>query len=195
MKYVRTLGLAIVIAAALTASIVGDASATGLEVKGVVKNEAIQITEKLVVGTTTKIQRTDGTFANTCTEHHWVWDTTPPFHFTARIFGDITTDDFTKCTTEAVKVDKAGTISVEWIKGTTNGTVTMAESEVTVPSPFGALNCKTGTGTDIGTLTGVSSGSATMDVKAVTNCGILAPSATWEGSYQITSPEGLGVVE
>jgi hypothetical protein len=69
-----------------------------------------------------------------------------------------------------------------------------------VPSPLGGtpLSCETGAGTHIGTLTG-KSGSvasdklATMDIHAVLNCGFLAPSSTWDGSYIVTSPEGLGV--
>jgi hypothetical protein len=63
-----------------------------------------------------------------------------------------------------------------------------------MPSPFGNLSCRTGEGTDIGTLTGKATGQATIDFKAVVNCGFLVPSSTWQGSYTITSPEGLGVI-
>jgi hypothetical protein len=99
---------------------------------------------------------------------------------------------FSKCTEGSVIVDAAGTLSVERIAGTTNGTVRSNGAKVTVPSPLGSLTCTT-SNTDIGTLTGVASGKARMDVNAVLNCGFFLPSAKWEGSYVVTSPEGLGV--
>jgi hypothetical protein len=64
---------------------------------------------------------------------------------------------------------------------------------LTIPSPFGTLNCTTNN-TDIGVLTGVSSGTAIMDVNGVFNCGAILPSVKWEGIYSVTTPAGLGVV-
>jgi hypothetical protein len=65
--------------------------------------------------------------------------------------------------------------------------------KITTPSPVGHLTCTTAsTGTDIGKLTGVKSGKATIDISAVLNCGILT--ARWTATYLVTSPEGLGVV-
>jgi len=32
-----------------------------------------------------------------------------------------------------------------------------------------------------------------MDINGVLNCGFFLPSAKWEGTYTVTSPEGLGV--
>lgn len=51
----------------------------------------------------------------------------------------------------------------------------------------------TGEGVDLGTLTGVAIGHATLELKAVMNCGFLVPSALWGGTYVITSPTGFGV--
>jgi hypothetical protein len=61
-------------------------------------------------------------------------------------------------------------------------------AEVTVVSTFfgASATCKTGAGTTIGTLTGVSAGDATMDINATINCGILGNSA-WTGTYTVTS--------
>jgi hypothetical protein len=69
------------------------------------------------------------------------------------------------------------------------------EAEVTVLTPLfeAEVNCKTLERTDLGTVTGVQEGSATMDINGVLNCGFLLPSATLKGSYYITSPTGLGV--
>ena len=88
-----------------------------------------------------------------------------------------------------------GSLKIEWTSGT-NGKVSSSGAEVTVFAT--ALNasavCKTGTGTEIGTFTGVKTGNATMDIStSKLNCGILG-TATWTGTYTVTSPTGLGVV-
>jgi hypothetical protein len=63
----------------------------------------------------------------------------------------------------------------------------------TLPSPYGKLHCKTNTGegSDIGTLTGVSSGQATLDLNAIVICDPITVRMT--GTYVITAPGGLGV--
>ena len=60
--------------------------------------------------------------------------------------------------------------------------------------------CKTSNGVDIGRITGATTGTsnpaklAKMDISTKSlNCGILG-TATWEGTYTVTSPEELGVV-
>jgi hypothetical protein len=50
-----------------------------------------------------------------------------------------------------------------------------------------------GTGTDVGTLTGVKEGTATMDINAILNCGFFLPSAKWQATYTVTNPANLGV--
>lgn len=112
---------------------------------------------------------------------------------TAGVGGALTALSFGKCSLEGVKVDKAGSFNIEHIASTTNGTLRSVGTEVTVPSPIGLLNCKTGTGAHIGTLTGSATGNATLDINAVINCGILAPSAVWAAEYTVTSPTKLGV--
>jgi hypothetical protein len=91
-----------------------------------------------------------------------------------------------------VKRSPGGTLSIEAISGTTNGTLRSNGATVTVPSPFGTLTCTT-SNTDIGTLTGTSSFIAVIDVNAVLNCGFFIPSARWEGTYNVTGAS-LGVV-
>jgi hypothetical protein len=107
------------------------------------------------------------------------------------VTGAVSSLTFGSCT-KTVTVDKAGKLYVEYTSGT-NGTVFSEEAEVTVLTPLfeAEVNCKTGTGTDIGTLTGVASGTATMDINAVLNCGFLLPSATWKGSYTVSSALGV----
>jgi hypothetical protein len=192
MKYLKMLGLAAVAAMALMAIGAGSASATTLEVKGVTQSGAVEIKASLESGTSAILQTTSGGFANTCKESA-VTGKTSVFTGTT-VSGPISALTFTSCTTSPVTVDEKGSLTVERIGSTTNGTVRSAGAKVTVPSPFGALTCSTGAGTDIGTLTGKATGQATMDINAVLNCGFLVPSATWTGSYVVTSPEGLGIV-
>jgi hypothetical protein len=193
MKFTKILGVVAVAALALMA-FASTASATTLEVGGVTKNEAVSI--KASVSGSALLTDTSGFFANTCTVSAVEGATVSPFTVASgRIGGPISKLTFEKCTEDAkelVKVDAAGTLTVEAISGTTNGTVFSDSATVTSPSPFGKLTCVTSaTGTDIGKLTGVKTGKATMDISAVLNCGAIT--AKWSGTYIVNSPEGLGV--
>ena len=190
MKHLKALGLASVSAMALMAFTAGSASATTLEVGGATTNSSVTIEASLASGTGVAWLRTDLTVANTCWSSSVAGSTSSPFTGTT-VTGPVSSMTFTECT-RPVTVHKAGTLHVQHT-GTTNGTVSSSGTEVTVGSPFGTLNCKTGAGVDIGTLTGTASGHATIDLKAVMNCGFLVPSALWGGTYVITSPTGLGV--
>ncbi|HEY5942305.1 MAG TPA: hypothetical protein VIT89_05515 [Solirubrobacterales bacterium] len=193
MKYLKMLGIAAVAAMALTAFAASSSGATTLEVGGVPKNEKVEITASLKSGTSTTLSRTDGSLANTCTASHLSGSTESPFTGT-RVTGPVSSLSFSSCD-RPVTVDKAGKLYVEHIAGTTNGTVFSEEAEVTVGSIFGTLTCRTFEGTDIGTLTGGKEGHATLHIDAVLNCGFAVPSATWKGTYTVTSPTGLGVTE
>ena len=190
MKYLKMLGLAAVAAMALTAFTAGSASATTLEVGGVTQNKSVSLSASLASGTKAVLARTDGSLANECAASAVAGSTVTPFTGTT-VTGPISSLSFTSCT-RTVTVHKAGTLHVEFKSGT-NGTVSSSGAEVTVGSPFGTLTCVTGAGVDLGTLTGVAAGNASMDISAVLNCGFLVPSATWKGTYTVTSPVGLGV--
>ncbi len=196
MNYLKMIGLAAMVAMTLTGFSAGSASATTIEVNGVTQTGAVAVSASVETGVSLLWQLTNGSFANTCTASTFTASTTT---FTAEssqpIGGPVSAMSFTTCTTSPITVDKRGSLSFEWISGTTNGTLRSVGTEATVPSPIGNLNCKTGEGTDIGTVTGKSTGqTATIDIKAVINCGFLAPSVTWTGSYQITNPTGFGFV-
>jgi hypothetical protein len=189
MKYLKMLGLAAVAAMALMAIGASTASAvTTLEIGGVTQNKSVSITATLASGTSALLKDSAGSTTDTCTSSEVKGSTTafdPPS-------GPISTLTFANCT-HTTKVIAPGSLSVAWTSGT-NGTVTSSNAEVTVQSTaFGvSAICKTGGGTAIGTLTGVSSGKATMDINGKISCGILG-TATWTGTYTVTSPEGLGV--
>lgn len=164
---------------------------TTLTVAGTPKNEAITITASLNTGTSLVLARTDGSLANSCTESHLHGATESPFTGSV-VTGALSTLTFGKCTREGVLAPEAGKLYVAYTEGP-NGRVTSEQAEVTVPSPFGTLNCKTGSGATLGTLTGTKEGHASIDVSAVLNCGFLVPSATLKGTYTVTSPTGLGI--
>ena len=197
MKYLKVLGLAAVAAMAMMAFAVGSASATTLEETGVTKNSTVTITASLKPGSSAILKDTAGFSQNTCTSSHVHGHTTifTGTVVTGPLTGHKTVEpenglSFGGCT-RTVKVHDPGTLEIDWTSGT-DGSVASEEAEVTVGSAIGTLVCKTGETTKLGTLKGVASGNATMEVNAVINCGIV-PSAKWEATYEVTSPHGLGV--
>jgi len=195
MKQLRSLAATAAVLALTFLFVVSSASATTLEVKGVPKNESLSFKFTLKAGTSMLLTDTAGFFANTCTSSTKEGKTEGPFTG-ASVGGALSTLSFgteaTRCTEGAITVDAGGRLSASSIAGTTNGTVKSSNAKVTVPSALGLLTCTTPIeGTDIGTLTGVASGAATIDINGVMNCGI---TAKWIATYTVTSPEGLGVV-
>jgi hypothetical protein len=191
MKYLKMLGLAAVAAMALMAFAAGSASATTLTTKGVAENAAVSITATIKSGTTATLQTTDkSTLVDTCTGSEVKGTTASPFTG-ATVGGSVSSLTWSGCshTTDTIK---PGSLSIAWTSGT-NGTVTSKQAEVTVKSTtFGvSVTCKTNEGTNIGTLTGVKEGTATMDINATVDCGLF--SALWSGTYSVTSPANLGV--
>lgn len=183
------------VAIAITAmALVGatSASATTLEVGGVVQNASVTYSMSLVPDSSSITETTSGSSSHTCTVSQIHGSTSSPFTGT-KVTGPVTTMTFENCT-RAMTVHNAGKLWFEHITGTTNATVFSEETDVTKGTVFGTLTCTTGAGTHIGTLTGAAAGHATLDVKAVLNCGVLVPSMLWTATYTVTSPLGLGVV-
>jgi hypothetical protein len=193
MKRLRRISLFILVTALVALAGASTASATTLEVGGVTKNESVVLKASLKSGTSTTWSTTDEFFAGTCLASTIEGKTTTFTGFP--IAAPLSTLSFSSCTEEPTVVDAPGSLSVEKIAGTTNGTVRSIGAKITMPSPYGGLNCVTASspGTDIGTLTGVKSGNAIINMNAVLNCGFFLPSARWRGEYVVTSPTGLGV--
>jgi hypothetical protein len=106
---------------------------------------------------------------------------------------------FTGCNC-TVTVLKAGTVSIEWISGTHNGTVTSSGNETTTSCKtiFGTVHCIYVTsGTHVGTLTGGNpatlSASATIPVDAEHSNGLCPQESKWTASYEVTTPKPLFV--
>jgi hypothetical protein len=191
MKQLKAGAFAALAMALMSIAGASTASATTLEAAGVAKNESVTVTVSLKSGTSASKKITSGSTLDTCGSEDWGWPTAKPYTGTT-VTGAIQTMT-SGCL--PVSVHKPGKIYIEHIAGTTNGTVYSEETEMTeFSNEFGIwLPCKTGTGTHIGTLTGVKEGHATLHVNAVINCGFFAPTVKWEGTYTVTSPTGLGV--
>lgn len=194
MKLRSILGIAAVVALALMA-FASSASATTLYVNGVKQTGAVTIHATLKSGTSALLEDTSNFFANTCTASTVHGETSV---FTGSVVsGPLTPGssglNFSSCIEEPVVTEASGSLSVEQISGTTNGTVRSIGAKVKTPSPFGTLTCVTAAspGTDVGTLTGVTSGNATMDINAALNCGAIT--AKWTATYTVTTPTGLDV--
>jgi hypothetical protein len=184
----KEFGLAVVAAIAFTAFGASSAAATTLEVGGVAKNSSVSIQASLKSGTKTVFKDTFGTVSTECSESSLGGSTSSPF--TGHTVTAVTSNLQYLLCTRFITIHKAGIVHLTFISGT-SATVTWSQSEWTVGSPFGTLNCKTGEGTDVGSLTGVKTGNATMDINATISCSGI--SSKWEGIYTVTSPSGLGV--
>jgi hypothetical protein len=193
MKHLKMIGLAAVAATALSAFFgAGSASATTLEAGGFIQNQSVALTLTLKPQTSMITENTPGNILNTCTGSHIAASTVSPFT-AATVTAPVSSLSATGCN-NSTTVHKAGTLHIQHIVKTTNGTVSSSGLELTKFSQlFGTyLNCKTGAGTHLGTLTGVASGHATLHVNAWLDCGIIP--ARWTATYIATSPTGLGVV-
>jgi hypothetical protein len=190
MTHLKTFGLAALAALAATAIAAAGASATTLEVEGAAEDTSVEISNSLKSGTKLILKDTAGFSRNECTSFSSSGSTDSPYTGSAV---NITKSEgsLTNCT-RAVTVHSAGKIALTHIGSSTNATVVSSEAVATVGTALGTITCDTESGTLMGTLTGVASGSATVDVNGVINCGII-PSAKLEGTLVITSPGGLGV--
>src|SRR5215213_2642758 len=157
MKTLTMLGVTAVVATTLSAFAAASASATTLEINGVTQNQPVTFTMSLGSGDSATLRTTSTMFLNTCSVSHVHGASTSPYTGT-RVTEPLSTLTFTSCVNGPVTVTAPGHLNTEHIAGTTYGTMRSEGTEVKVPSPFGILTCKTGAGTDIGTLTGKKEG-------------------------------------
>jgi hypothetical protein len=198
MRHVRMIGLAAMVAMAFTAALgTGLASATELYRFGAPANGTLgvgtPIDGSLKAGTSLFLKDTFGLDATTCTGSELGMKTESAGGEASHPSGKASTLAFSGCSSGAPTVHAKGSLQIQHIAGTTNGTVTSSGMEVTFPSVFGTRNCKTGAGTDIGTLAGAydEESHATLNVNAILDCSGI--SIRLLGTYTITTPTGLNV--
>jgi hypothetical protein len=190
MKKLKTIRLAAFAAMTLALIGAGSASATTFEVSSVTQNQGVTFTLSLEAGTSLVTKSTGGGFLSTCTASHFHGRTENPYTATT-LTAPITQLTFANCP-RAVTVHNLGTLAIHHIAGSTNGTVYWEGTELTLGAKiFGYVVCPIAETTHVGTLTGVSSGYATLHVYAGIECSGVG-STVWEATYTVTSPEGLG---
>jgi hypothetical protein len=207
MKYLKMLGLAAVAAMALTAFLgAGSASATVLcteanttedcHENGEAYNKGTEF-EASLVGTATLTNTSTTTTYVTCsggavTGHTENTGIGPEGEHETNIKIEGTEVGWSGCsfTTDTLN---PGTLEIDWIEGTDNGTVTSKEAEVTT-NIFGSCVYGTGKGTDLGVLEGGETPKLVIHavVKRLKFC--LGPAeAEWNAEYHVTSPTPLYV--
>lgn len=194
MKQLKRIAVAALAAAALVTTLgAGSASATTIEVEGTKKNSAVNLRYRIDLGASTILKDTFGFSVNTCTESKLRGFTSLPYTGATVTVPLWAVESFNNCTS-SVTVHQMGTLHISHIAGTTNGTVSSSGAEITTDSPFGVINCKTGSGTHLGTLTGNAGGFSvfsTIHVNAVLSCSGI--SSRWTGTYASTWNDGIGV--
>jgi hypothetical protein len=195
VKYIKMLGLAAVVAAVLMALVgMGTASATKLYSGGGPLGSGTTL--HAVLEASTVVQAGFGNIACHGSTIHV--GTTNEGGATETVLGPISTLTFEACTGNTVTVLSKGALEIHHIPGTTNGTVTSSDSEWTLISHSSGVHCIYKTeGTDLGVLTGNTSGPATLDVEAtivrVPTSFLCASSAKMTAKYDVTSPSPLWV--
>jgi hypothetical protein len=194
MNNLKMLGLAAVAAMALMAVTAGSASATTLEIGGVAQNKQLTIAGS--ASSAVVLSDTEGFAAHSCSvsSFHGLTSLSSGTKVTAGLSVGLS---FGTCVVSPVTVETKGSLYIE-NEGSTKGNVFSEGTAVTWNTSFGFhITCTTlASGTKIGTLDPApsASGHATMTIAAVLSCGFLMPSASWKGSYKVSTPTGLGVV-
>ena len=200
----RHLKIAAAVAAAAMALVAlvasGTASAGVLCKNGTTTNAC---TEPYEAGTTLSatlsassvLTDTSGNKLDTCTGGTLKASLTSPGGASALVSASITEQAWSGCTVTTHTI-KPGELTIEYVKGTDNGTVRLKSNEVTV-NVFSSCNYGPAAGSeaDIGTLTGAKG--ATLALNAVlvkTSGGFLCPETVkWTGTYKFSAPESLFV--
>ncbi|HEV2858706.1 MAG TPA: hypothetical protein VGW80_09925 [Solirubrobacterales bacterium] len=191
MKHLQRITIAALALALWTVAVASPAGAATLEVGGIRQEAPVAIKATLKAGSSMPMTATNGLPFNTCTVSRLEGSSVSPFKATA-VSVPLSVLTLEGCVEERFTVDTRGTLTIENIAGTTNGTVRWTGARLTLPSMYGVIACTT-ENTDVGLLTGVLKGAAVIDFNAVINCGPFWPSTRWVGTYTVTTPEGLGV--
>ena len=210
MKYVKMLGLAAVAAAALMA-FVGASSAsaavlcknnttTGGCTEAYAKETVIE--SKLVAGKKAVLKTT---FKNVeCEESAVGGKTENAGGKGVAVEGKVTTLTFGKCNCEVKVLNEPGpygSLAVNWVAASDNGTLTATGQEVTVTCStlFGNVHCiyKTNA-THLGKLTGGNPAKLNAEeapVEKLTTNVLCSEQALWTAEYEVTAPKPLYVAE
>jgi len=203
MKYVKMLGLAAVAAMALMAFVgAGTASATVLCSTNISSCPAgqkwplgTQIEFTVTSGTSAAWLETENELLETCTGGKIKGEITNAGSSTESVKIKATEVSWTGCTVPTT-TNGLGTLEIQYESGS-NGLVKMSSGFKFTQNTifFGSCVYGSGTGINLGTLTGGASGSAGIDVNTVLGGGegICCPSAKWSEHFTLTGPSGTAL--
>jgi hypothetical protein len=204
MKYVKMLGLAAVAAMALMAFVgAGSASATVLCSTNTSPCPAgqkwptgTQIEFTVTSGTSANWEETAGNVLETCTSGKIKGEITNAGSSTEAVKIKATEVSWTSCNVPTTTTG-LGSLEIQNISGTSNGTLTMGSGFKFTQNTvlFGSCVYGSGTGIDMGTLTGGAAGSVGIDVNTVLGGGegVCCPSAKWSEHFTLTGPSGTAL--
>ncbi|MGN6816373.1 MAG: hypothetical protein ACTHK3_09865 [Solirubrobacterales bacterium] len=197
MKYLKMLGLAAVVAAALMAFVgASSASATVLcktpLTSGCAASGWDYPAHTVIHSSSTNsgTLKAGGITLDTCTESTVKGETTNTGSDTETVDGPNQVINWGVCTNET-KTIVLGSLEIHYISGTDNGTLTSIGTEVTVKTIFGSCVYSA---PDIGTLVG--GNPATIEVKELSVKLVSGPcpaETKWSQNFTVTSPTPLYV--
>lgn len=199
MKYLKTLGLAVIAAAALTV-LVGSVNA---QATVLCTSTATPCTSPFFAGsripfalsTSVTWSTTEGETFETCTKSSLELEVTQTGSATTTTAGTIRLLTWGTCTLPPVPklITLGGGFEIHHIAGTDNGTIT-ATSEISVTMQYILFGCRYGAtkGTDLGVFTG--GNPATVEINAVTErligSELTCPETIqWSSSYAVSNKE------
>jgi hypothetical protein len=194
MSYLRRFGLAVLLALVVSAVLgVGSASATALY-SGATKLGAGTTVKSSLAGTST-LTTTEGTVLDTCAGGESSGSTSNAGGAAETIKITILTIEERVCTFHTTWIISHIAWEIHWTSGL-NGTLTGSGGELTINTGlFGSCVFTLGTGTTLGTVTGSTTGNATIDLNSILTrkTGLCPATAKWVGTWKITSPSLLHV--
>src|SRR6187397_1318968 len=167
MRSLKLLSLAVTATAFMALSVaVTSASATTIEIGGVAQNQSVVFEASLSAGTSLTQRDLGGTLFGTCTGSAFKGKTESPFT-ASTVTGALSSLSFTSCAGQLPVVINPGKFHFAWTSKT-NGTLSWSGTEITINAAYLGGSCifKTGSGTTVGTITGVTSGSAIIHLNA-----------------------------
>lgn len=191
MKYMKIIGLLVMAVATMAGT--GTASATS-----VTSNYQANPTTPFITASSTN-SKIDGAWVTVECASSEIAFPVQSHGSGVAVAGNVSTLDFTSCNYQ-VTVVNPGTIEIQGVLGTGNGTVTSKGAVISLHTSVGTCVLKTTSGTDIGTLTGsnFTGSNAVLDLNSAkiprdTGNFLCGPSGTWTGNYTVTSPSSLEV--
>jgi hypothetical protein len=196
MKHLKTLGVAVVAAAALMALVgAGTASATVICKNNLNTEKCSDPYASLRAGTSASLEA-GGTLLATCTASIVKSTLANAGSSTTTVKSGVSSITWENCS-QTIHTLSGGSAELHWISGTDNGTLITIGTSVTMGIFGTSCTYGTGAGTSMGTVKGGNPGSLKVDANVSRVAGgFLCPAiARFKGEYVATSPTNAWVAK